>query len=71
MAVPLLVLLAAVAVFAAVAGAIVLTVVLGLLMVRNAVRRLSGARPTDMVRHDPFTERDVIVVERVDKQEPR
>ncbi len=64
LAIALLVL--AVAVFAAVAGLIVMVVAAGYLTVRNLYRRLTSPRATQLVRPEPFTARDVIVVERID-----
>ena len=56
----------AVAAFAAIAGVITLAVAAVYLTVRNVYRRLTGPRATQLVRQDPFTARDVIVVERID-----
>jgi hypothetical protein len=57
-----------VAVFAAIAGVITLALAAGYLAVRNVYRRLAGGRTTQLAQRDPFTSRDVIVVERVDNK---
>ena len=71
--VPIVLLFVTVAVLALTAGAVMLAVVLGILIVRRLVLGLLGPRPTrtQLVRRDPFAAHDVIVVERVDKQENR
>jgi hypothetical protein len=66
--VPIVVLLLTMAVVAVTVGIVVLAVVAGIVAVRNMLHRIAGGRrQTGLVPQDPFTARDVIVVERIDR----